>query len=124
MLLRPRKHPRSADEPVSPADIAESLLAMGMMAWIIAPAPFLWAPPIWVLALMSPVERSTKAAASSPTRAQIAPPAREERVVAALAPPRPEPPVATPVQASPPAMPRAARTSRTRPRPRRTEPRS
>jgi len=112
MLLRPRKHPRPAEEPVSPAEIAESLLAMGMMAWFVVPASFLWAPPLWVLGLMTPVER--------PAKAKVAEPVRPERVIAAQAEAPPAPPLATPVQAAPPAQPPAARG---RPRPRRKEPR-
>jgi hypothetical protein len=104
MLLRPRKHPHSADEPVSPVDVAESLFAMGIMAWMIAPSPFLWAPSLWVMALMTPVER--------PTKAKLAAPVREERVAAAIAQKPPEPPIATPLQASPPALPRMARAPR------------
>jgi hypothetical protein len=118
MLLRPRKHPHLADDPVSPADIAESLLAMGIMAWMIAPTPFLWAPPLWTLALMAPVGR--------PADPKAAPPAREERASPAVAqqpPLEPLPAVAAPVQAPPQPLPRAARTPRPRQRPRRKEPR-
>ena len=115
MLLQPRKHPRSADEPVSPADIAESLFAMGLMAWMIAPASFLWATPWWVLGLLTPVER--------PATAKTAAPVRTDHVTAALARQPPEPPIATPLQASPPGLPRAARIPPPRPRPRRKEPR-
>jgi hypothetical protein len=119
MLLRPRKHPRSADEPVSPAEIAESLFAMGLMAWMIAPVSFLWAPPLWVISLMSPVERP----APAPARAQLAAPVRTEHVTPAIAQQPPAPALATPVPAAPPALPRTARPPRPRPRPRRKEPR-
>jgi hypothetical protein len=114
MLLRPRKHPRSADEPASPAEIAETLFAMGTMAWMIAPIPFLWGPPLWVLSLMSPVER--------PATVKVAAPVRAEPAAAAIAH-QPEPPIAAPLQASPPVLPRTVRAPRPRARPRRKEPR-
>jgi hypothetical protein len=113
MLLRPRKHPRSADEPISPAEIAESLFAMGLMAWIIAPAAFLWAPPMWALALMTPPQRP-RAGAGAPADAVPAAP-----VPPAIAPPKPEPIVAVPPPAAPAARPRPVRPVRPpRPRPR------
>jgi hypothetical protein len=115
MWLHPRKHPHSADEPVSPAEIAETLYAIGLTAWMMAPAPFLWAPPLWVLALMTPVER--------PPAPQVAAPARAVPVAAAIAQAPPEPSIATPLQAAAPARPRAVRAPRARPRPRRKEPR-
>lgn len=36
------------------------LLAAGFAAALIAPAPFFWAPPFWVLMLMSPVSRANQ----------------------------------------------------------------
>ncbi len=54
MLLRPHKHPRQPGDPVDPAELTQTLYAMGLMAWMITPVPFLWAPPLWAMALLSP----------------------------------------------------------------------
>ena len=107
MLLRPRKHPRSADEPVSPGDIAESLLAMGLMAWMIASVPFFWFPQAWAIALMTPLARPRDAAAAPLPAALPA-----AAAVAALPPPRQEPMTAVPPRQATEIVPRQARPRR------------
>jgi hypothetical protein len=83
---------------------------MGAMAWMIAPAAFLWAPPLWTLALMAAPQRSAE-------RPVV--PAAAAPVLQAIAPPRPE--LATPLQAPSAARPRPVRAPRSRPRPHRAK---
>lgn len=51
----PPKHPTPNSRPAPPlATMPFDAMRMATAAWLVSGAPFFWAPPLWILALMAP----------------------------------------------------------------------